>query len=340
MNVPKVRWGILGTGKIAQDFTTALQYVSEAEIVAVGSRNLQSAEDFGNRFNIKKRHPSYEDLAKDPQVEVIYVSTIHPLHYENTLLCLNHGKNVLCEKPLTVNSHQSEETIKLAREKNLFYMEGMWTRFFPSVMKVRELIANGTLGNIKLVIADFGFKNPGIPRLVQPELGGGALLDVGVYPISIASMIFGPGKPSKITSSGFLGPTKVDDQGCVTLTYKEDQQASLIFTLMAETPKECIIIGDKGRVKIHAPFWCSTSISISLNGQEDKREEFPLPEVAKGHTFNFSNSVGMSFEASHVNKMLKEGKKESNIISLDESLTIMRTMDEVRRQLGVRYSNE
>jgi len=250
------------------------------------------------------------------------------------------GKHVLSEKPLTMNAQQAEEAIKFSREKKLFYMEGMWTRFFPSIIKVRELISNGSLGEIKVVMADFGFKNMGIERLSNPELGGGAILDIGVYPISIASMIFGGKYPSKIVATGFVGKTGVDEQDCITLLYKPDQQASLNCTLMGETPKECTIVGDKGRVRIHAPFWCSTKLTLSLNGQEDQNLEFPLPQVNQGDTFNFTNSVGMSFEAAHAQKQLRDGKIESDIISLEESLVIMKIMDEARRQIGFKYSFE
>jgi len=337
---PKVKWGILGTGKIAQDFATGLQYLPDAEIVAVGSRNQKSADEFGDRFKIAKRYSSYEALAKDPDVQVIYVSTLHPLHKENSILCLQHGKNVLCEKPLTMNAHQTEEVIKVAKEKKLFYMEGMWTRFFPSIVKVRQLIHDGTLGNIKIVMADFGFKHTGTPRLLQPDLGGGALLDIGIYPVSMASMVFGGGAPSHVSSRATLGSTGVDEQTSIILGYKPDQTANLTCTLLAETPKECTIVGDKGRVRIHAPFWCSTKLTVSLVGKEDEVLEFPLPHKKDEHSFNFTNSMGMQFEAAHVHQMLKEGRHDSNIISQEESLTIMKTLDEVRRQIGLKYSFE
>jgi len=238
-----------------------------------------------------------------------------------------------------MNAKQAEEVIHLAKEKNLFFMEGMWTRFFPSTTKVRQLIHDGTLGDIKLVICDFGFKGDGTARLSQPELGGGALLDVGVYPISFSSMIFG-GTPTKVYATAALGATGVDEQQAVVLHYKPDQIANLSFTFLADTPKECVVIGDKGRVKLHAPFWCSTKITVSLAGKPDEVIDFPLPHFESNHTFNFTNSIGMTYEAAHVQQLLKEGKLESNIIPQAESLVILKTMDEVRRQIGLKYSYE
>jgi len=313
--------------------------VPDAEVVAVGSRKQESADEFGNRFNIPKRYASYEDLAKDPNVEIVYVSTLHPLHKDNSLLCLNHGKAVLSEKPLTINAKEAEEVIKVARAKKLFYMEGMWTRFFPAVQKLRELISDGSLGDIKLVQADFGFKHTNQARLLQEELGGGGVLDIGVYPISLASLAFGGGAPSKIQSSGTIGPTGVDYQASLLVSYGAEQVASLSYTLLADCPREATVIGTKGRVRLSSPFWCTTQLIVTI-GDKTETLDFPLPPTREGHRWNFQNSMGMHYEGLHVQKMLLEGRTESTTISLDESLVIMKTMDEVRRQLGVVYSTE
>jgi len=304
----------------------------------VGSRSQKSAEDFGNRFHIPKRYGSYEALAKDPDVEIIYVSTLHPLHKENSILCLQNGKHVLSEKPLTINAKQADEAIKLAREKKLFYMEAMWTRFFPAVKKLKQLIQDGQLGKIKLVFADFGFKHSGQARLLQEELGGGGVLDIGVYPISLASLVFG-GVPTKIQCAGMVGETGVDYQAAVVLAYGPEELANLSYSILADCPREATIIGDKGRVRLHSPFWCPTKITVTI-GDKTEDLDFPPPENKPGHVWNFTNSVGMNYEAAHVHEMLRQGRTESNVISLDESLTIMKTMDEVRRQLGVTYSCE
>jgi len=269
-------------------------------------------------------------------VEIVYVSTLHPLHASNSLLCLKHGKAVLSEKPLTLNAKEAEEVIQVAREKKLFYMEAMWTRFFPAIQKVRQLIQEGQLGELKLVQANFGFRNPGIPRLSKEELGGGATLDIGVYPISLASMVFGGHSPSKIHAFGSL-ESGVDAQAVVSLIYKPEELASLAFTILSETPKEATITGSNGFVKIHTPFWCPTKLTINIGGKVEELE-FPIPQ--KNQTWNFVNSAGMQYEGAHANEMLHKGRTESDLISLTESLTIMRTLDEVRRQLGMQYSSE
>jgi len=239
-----------------------------------------------------------------------------------------------------MNAQQAEEVIKVAREKKLLYMEGMWTRFFPAMVKLRQLIREGTLGDIKVAMADFGFKNEGIARLIEPELGGGAILDIGVYPISFSSMVFGGKYPSIVRAAGHLSDRAVDDQGTIILGYKPDQVASLTISLLADTPKEATVVGDKGRVRIHSRFWCPTKLTVSIVGKPDEELEFPLPDKRPEHSFNFNNSIGMQYEAAHVHMLLREGKMESDVISLDESLVVMKIMDEVRRQLGVKYSNE
>jgi len=172
------------------------------------------------------------------------------------------------------------------------------------------------------------------------QLGGGAILDIGVYPISLSSFVFGGGAPSNIAVIGHLGPTGVDEQVAVVLGYKPDQLASLSFTLLADTPKEATIVGDKGRVRVHGNFWCPTKLTVSIVGKPDEILDFPLPEKKSEHSFNFHNSIGMQFEAAHVHQMLKEGKLESNVISLNESLEIMRTMDAIRQKIGLKYSYE
>jgi len=337
----RVRWGILGTGKIAHDFTQALLYLPDVEVVAVGSRNKQSAESFAKQFQIPKSYGSYEELSQDPDVEVVYVSSVHPLHMSNSIMCLKNGKHVLSEKPLTMNAKQAEEAIKIARENNKFYMEAMWTRFFPAVEKVRQLIKEGQLGDIKLVFADFGFKHAGnIARLVEDELGGGAILDIGVYPISLASMAYGGTFPSKISTTGSLGASGLDTQAAITLEFKPEEVANLACTLFAETPREATIIGTKGSVRFHFPFWCPTKLTVTLEGKPPQDLEFPLVPSKQGQTWNFTNSMGLHYEAAHVNEMIRQGKTESDVISLGESLSIMKIMDEVRRQIGVVYQFE
>jgi dihydrodiol dehydrogenase / D-xylose 1-dehydrogenase (NADP) len=337
-NNRKIKWGIWGTGRIAQDVVTALSYLPDSEIVAVGSRTKEAAEEFGKKYNIPKRVLT-NDLPNIPEVEVIYISVIHPHHYESTLKCLRAGKAVLCEKPLAMNTKQTEEMIQLARDKKVFFMEGMWTRFFPSIIKLRELIDTQAIGKVQAVQGDFGFRDSGTPRLQQKELGGGALLDIGVYLVSFASMVFQGKKPQRISALGTLLPSGVDGQVSIAMKYNEYQVANLLTTICAETTCHITIFGEKGWIRVHAPFWCTTKLTVQLTGQQQAQElDFPLPAVKQGHSFNFINSIGMVYQCAHVHQCLKEGKLESPVITLQESLLIMKSLDEIRKQIGVTYS--
>ena len=193
MSTDKLRWGILGTGYIATLFAEGLRVVSDAELVAVGSRSQDSADAFGDKFDVPRRYASYEAVANDDEVDVVYVSTLHNLHKENTLMSLRAGKAVLCEKPFAINVNEAEEMVAVAREEKRFLMEAMWTRYFPIMVRLRELLAEGVIGDVRMLHADFGFRTDFDPRgrLFNPEFGGGALLDVGIYPLSLSYMIFG-----------------------------------------------------------------------------------------------------------------------------------------------------
>ena len=325
----KIRWGILGTGRIAAKFAEGLAVLPDAELVAVGSRSQDTADAFAERFSIPRRHPSYADLAADPTVDVIYVATPHPLHKENSLLCLNAGKAVLCEKPFTINATQAEEVIRCAREKRLFLMEAMWTRFLPVMVKVREWLSAGAIGEPRMVSADFGFRAGFDPkgRLLNPSLGGGALLDVGVYTVSFASMVFG-GPPCDIAALAHLGETGVDEQSAMVLRYGRGQLAVLSCAVRTSTPQEARIVGTEGTIRIDPPFWHSARATLSIAQQGDEVAEMPF------------DGNGYNCEAAEVMNCLRAGKLESNIMPLDETLTIMKTMDAIRKQWGLRYPME
>ncbi len=324
----RTRWGILGTGKIARQFAAALQRLPEAELLAIGSRSAESAGRFADEFGIPRRHASYDDLVGDPDLQVIYVATPHSCHANNTRLALNAGKAVLCEKPFTINAAEASDVVHLARERKLFLMEAMWTRFFPLIAKLRELLATGAIGEARLLTADFGFRADYAdePRLFGPEYGGGALLDVGVYPVSFASMLFGP--PTKIWGTANLGPTGVDEEATVTLAHVDGRLAILHTAVRLDTAQEAIIAGTEGRVRIHSPWWRPTVMTLSREGQPDERIEFPLA------------GNGYEYEATEVMDCLRAGKLESSLMPLDESLSIMRTLDALRVQWGLKYPME
>jgi predicted dehydrogenase len=324
----RIRWGILGTGKIAHKFAAALRRVPDAELLAVGSRSAESAGRFADEFEVARRYRSYAELVNDPEVEVIYVATPHSCHAENSQLALKAGKAVLCEKPFTINAAEAREVIGLARDRKLFLMEAMWTRCFPLMAKLRELLASDAIGEVRQLTADFGFRAEyqDEPRLFGPEFGGGALLDVGVYPVSLASMLFGT--PTRIVSTANLGPTGVDEEAAIILTHRGGQLAILHTAIRLETAQEAIITGTQGRIRIHRPWWRPVAMTLSRDGKADEQFDFPL------------EGNGYEYEAREVMDCLRSGKLESAVVPLGESVSIMRTLDVIRAQWGLKYPME
>ncbi|UCE99280.1 MAG: Gfo/Idh/MocA family oxidoreductase [Planctomycetota bacterium] len=325
----KIRWGIIGTGFIAKKFAEALQVLPEADLIAVGSRAADTAKSFAEAFNIPHQHSSYNELVNDADVDVVYIATPHPYHMENTILCLKARKAVLCEKPFAVNASHAQQMISVAREKQLFLMEGMWTRFLPIIVKVREWLEKELIGPARFLKADFGFKGNRNPkgRLLNPELAGGALLDVGVYTIALASMVFKE-SPSTITAAAKFGRTGVDEQSEITLNYDKGQSAILSCAIRKRTPQQAVIVGTKGNIRIHSPFWSATTATISIEGKEDETVKMP---------FEYN---GFEYEAREVMRCIEAGQLESNIMPLDESRSIVKTMDEIRAQWGLKYPME
>ena len=324
----KTYWGILGTGRIAHAFTRTLLDVDNAVVHAVGSRTKKAATAFAERYHIPHRYESYQELMNDAQVDVIYVSTPHSLHYENTLAALEAGKAVLCEKPLAVNAAQAREMIETARQKHLFLMEAMWTRFLPAIERVREWIESDKIGPIHLITADFGFRIPfkAHDRVFDPKLAGGALLDVGIYPVSLTSMLMGR-QPEFIASTSTFGQTNVDEMTALIFRYPQGQIASLTCSINTRTPSLAFVQGREGFIQIDPRFWAASQVSL-IRGQEKLTYESPYP------------GTGFQYEARHVMHCLEQGKTESEIMPLDESLQIMQTMDLIREQTGLIYPFE
>jgi len=322
-----LRWGILGCGSIAGKFAEGLQSVPGARLVAVASRSQDKANEFADKFGAPRRHASYEALAQDPEVDAVYVATPHPLHAENSILCLNAGKAVLCEKPFTVNAQQAQRVIDAARTRKVFVMEGMWSRFFPLMGRVRELAQSGAIGDVRMVQADFGFRTDVNPqgRLFNPALGGGGLLDVGIYVLSLASMLLGT--PTQITGVAQMGTTGVDEQAALALLYGEGRIASLTTGIRTNTPHEAHVLGTDGLIKLHAPWWKLAKITVTVGGKDEV-----MDEPFEGN--------GMNYEAAHVAECLAAGKTESDIMPLSETLELAKTMDTLRAQWGLRYPME
>ena len=328
ITMTRTRWGILSTGNIAKKFAEGLTAVEDAELVAVGSRSQEKADQFGDQFKIPRRHAGYEALAADPDVDAIYVATPHPFHMDDTLLCLKHGKAVLCEKPFAINVAQAEKMIAFARRKKVFLMEAMWTHYFPAMAKVRELIAQGAIGEVRLAKADFCFRAKLNPegRLFNPHLGGGALLDVGVYTLAFAHMVFNKG-PASLSSTAHLGQTKVDEQCAMILGYKGGAMAVLTCAVRTNAPHEAVIYGTDGWIRIPPLFWQPDRIVVCRGNKE---KELTFPRLGNGY----------SYEAVEVGRCLRQGKLQSDIMPHAKTLSIMRTMDALRKQWRLKYPGE
>jgi predicted dehydrogenase len=312
-----LRWGVMGTGGIAASFAADLALTRSARITAVGSRRIDTAERFGERFDVPHRHGDYEALVLDPEVDVVYVATPAPLHLDGARLALRAGKPVLVEKPFTTDAAQAREMVALARSEGLFLMEAMWTRFLPHIVQIRELLADGALGPIVSITADHGqhFTDPG-HRLFAPELGGGALLDLGVYPVSFASMVMGP--PERVMSIVTPALSGVDAQTSMLFGYSTGAHALLTCTLSAKSPTRAAIVGTDARIEIDGDFYTPTSFTL-------------IPREGDQRRFEGSHEGrGLRHQADEVARCLRLGLLESPAMPLDESVSIMETLDAIR----------
>lgn len=295
----------------------------------MAARDLDRASKFANEFKIPKAFGSYEDLAKESTVDVVYIGVIHPEHCRLSLLMLNNGKHVLCEKPATMNLKQLKKVVKTAQEKKLFFMEGLWSRFFPAYDKVRSELDSQSLGEVRYVQAEFCQPIIDLPRLHRPELGGGGLLDIGIYVLQFALMVIKE-KPENILASGFLHESGVDLCASIILKYQGKRMMHLMYHTGIKAKNNAVIYGTKGMIEVDSPFWAPTKIR-----KNDEEMEFPLPSTdAK---FNFVNSAGFSYEAECVRKCIENGNLECPLFPHSESIAIMSMMDEIREQLGVKY---
>ena len=323
-----IRWGILGTGLISGIFAKDL-VENGFTISAVGSRSQGSADEFAATYGIATAHASYEALAEDPDVDVIYVGTPHPFHAENATLALEHGKHVLVEKPFTINAAEAASVVALAEEKGLVVLEAMWTRWLPHVLRLREVIAAGTIGDVRTVIADHNQSLPTDPahRLNNPDLGGGALLDLGIYPVSFAWDILG--EPSSVYASSTPTATGVDQQTAIVLGYESGAKALLHTALNTAGPNTASIIGTNGWIEIAKTFYAPTTFTVYTTDGT----------VVETYTSEVS-SRGMQFQAWEAERLIAAGSTAGDILSPAETVGIMGTLDEVRRQIGLVYPGE
>ena len=327
MTTETIRWGILGPGIISTKFANGLQSVPDAKITAVGSRDKERAETFAQEFKVPRAYGSYEEMAADPDVDVVYIGTPHSFHKEHTILCLDAGKHVLCEKPFAINAVEAREMIQAALRNNRFLMEAMWTRFLPAIVKTRELIKAGAIGDVRMIQADFGYRTEvdATSRLFDLALGGGALLDVGIYPLSLAHMILGT--PDHITSMASFGTTGVDEQTAFILGYDRGAMAVLSAAIRTTTQQEAFIMGTKGYIKIHAPWWVPDTLTLKAGFGEG---DLSIPYSGNGY----------NYQAEEVGRCIRENLPESMTLRLSESLTIMRIMDHIRDQIDLKYPME
>ncbi|XP_058485335.1 trans-1,2-dihydrobenzene-1,2-diol dehydrogenase [Solea solea] len=329
------RWGICGAGKISHDFTVALKTLSteEHQVVSVAARKLEDSQEFAKKHSVSRAYGSYEELARDPDVDVVYVGVIHPYHLRTCLLFTNAKKNVLCEKPLAMNAKEVREILASAKKNDVFFMEAVWTRFFPVSVEIRRLLAQQQLGEVQMVRSEFGVPLMHVPRSYQKELGGGAMLDLGIYCLQFICMVYDGEKPESIQATGVCQETGVDETVVVTLKFSKSRFAVFTCSSRIQLPNDAIIIGTKGTIRVPGHMWCPTSLVV--NGEET---QYPVPEPHL--PLNFINSTGMRYEAEEVRQCLLKGLKQSAVMSHADSLLLAEVEDEIRRQVGVVYDQD
>lgn len=329
-SAPPLRWGILGPGGIAGAFAWSVNEFTAGELVAVGSRVVERAERFAQEYGVGRAHGSYESLVADPDVQAVYVASPHSAHAEHALLAIEAGKHVLVEKAFTRNATEAQQVFDAAERQGLFAMEAMWTRFLPHIADVHEVIDRGEIGEVVGVFADHGQNmqdRPPTHRLHNPDLAGGALLDLGVYPVSFALDVLGA--PDRVSCLGSLTETGVDGQVSITLGFGAQVHANLHTTLWARTPTTATIFGSTGRIEVARHFYRPTTFEVVDNF--DNRRTYGSPNAVRG---------GMQYEAAEVARCVAEGRQQSDRMSWQGTLDVMRTLDELRRQVGVVYPGE
>ena len=320
-----INWGIIGLGNIAHKFATDLLTIEDVKIYAVASRNQEKANEFASKYNATKAYSSYEALAKDPHIDAVYIATPHTLHKENTILCLDHGIAVLCEKPFAMDSDELNEMIAKAKDKNVLLMEALWTYFLPHYRYVLKALEDRIYGDVLKLEADFGFYRSfdNSSRLFNKSLGGGSLLDIGIYPIFASLSALGIPKHIKANATYFENGA---DSSCdMVFEYEKNVKAILKSTLIEDTPTEAIFYCKKGIIKINHQFHNPSTISL-------------IPNEGEAETIDFNNkTIGYNYEAIHFNELLRQGKTESNVMSFEFSQSLIKTLDDVRNLINLNY---
>ncbi|WP_439132624.1 Gfo/Idh/MocA family protein [Polaribacter sp.] len=323
MNKKTIKWGIIGCGKIANKFATDLATIPDATLVTVASRSQENANNFAKKHNAKKAFNTYEDLAKDNEVDAVYIATPHSFHASHSILCMQHKKAVLCEKPFAMNAEEVAEMISVAKENKVLLMEALWTYFLPHYRYVLDIFKNKTFGELLKLEADFGFKAAynEESRLLKKEVGGGSLLDIGIYPIFAALSTLGI--PDNINAKATFFETGADSECNMIFKYK-NAKAYLKSTLIENTKTEAIFTFEDAVVKINTMFHQPSTVTVFKDDKEQTLD------------FNYK-TIGYNFETIHFNELLRNHKKESDVMTFDFSKKLIKVLDDVRKEINLVY---
>ena len=322
------RWGLIGPGRIAENFAQALTVIDDATLYAVASRNKERSANFASKYNVEAAYHQYEELVNDDNVDAVYIATPHRFHYEQIKLCLEAGKAVLCEKPLTVNAAQSKELMLLAKSKNLFLMEAVWTRFLPIYTQVKSWLDSGVIGEVKSLDSNFGFCMPKDldDRMYNHDLAGGALLDMGIYNITVSQWVYGE-NPESIQAMSLLTDTEVDEHTSVNMRYSNGRFSQFTCSIMAKQRNDFCIYGTKGHIHIHDMFWCTNKATLVTES-----EELTIDKPFR--------ATGFEYEIEEAMSCIRAGLLESPTITHEDTLATMTIMDTIRSQVGQKYRFE
>ncbi len=322
----KIKWGIIALGRIAEKFAFDLALVPDAELVAVASRDMKKSKEFALKHNATHAFDSYEEMLKTADIDIVYIASPHTYHYEHTMLCFKYNKHVLCEKPMGMNANEVKKMIEVAEQKKLYLMEAFWTRFSPSYTKCLDIIANDSIGEIKHIQADFGFKANTDPngRWMNKKLGGGSLLDIGIYPVFLALNLLG--KPDNIQAMAHLSESGIDLSTSMIFNYKEKQAfANLSSTFAANTAVEAVISGTKGRITFQRWWHTPTSLTVTTNEETE-------------NIIHDEKGFGYQYEAKQVCKDLLNNKLKPDLFTHTQSILLHETLDEIREIIGLKYT--
>ena len=331
-SAPSLRWGIIGTGWIAGQFVAALHAHTAQRAVGVSARDQTRTKSFASTHEIDRVYATVSDLVADPGIDVVYIATPHASHAEHALAAIAAGKHVLIEKPIAVSGDQAEQIATAARNKGLFAMEAMWTRYLPQTDVIRQLLAAETIGEIHLVTADFGFIAPFIPdhRIWNPSLGGGALLDAGIYPLSFSSFVLGA--PSHVTAAGGLTSTGVDAEASILLESPSGAASLIATSIVSALPARASIVGSLGRIDVHSPMFGQSGLTLTTGSVAAEESTWIDDTFATTHE-------ALSYQATALATYVAEGRTESPLHTLDETISILRTIDDARSQIHTERSS-